>query len=285
LPTAHQWICWPTDLQEEDLKEEGAETLGGKARNLLALTRAGFPVPDWFVVLPGDGHSHSKMEDQPVPARPASGKTSLASQIEIGYRQLCPEGQLVAVRSSAQEEDSEGHSFAGQLRSHLFVKSQDVVQRVLDVWESARSRHVEAYRRQSGISGASRVPAVIVQRMVHSYCSGVGFTADPVSGRRGLAVVTASHGTGSALVSGECDGETYHVDRNKRLAGRVRARDGSPVLTDAQIVAVAHLARRAQALFQAPQDIEWAIDSHGGLFIVQTRPITSLKDLVDPDGE
>ena len=276
LPTAHQWICWPADLKEE-------ETLGGKARNLLNLTRAGFPVPDWFVVLPGN--SHSQNEDQPVPAIPPRGKTSLASQIEIAYRQLCPEGQLVAVRSSAQEEDSEGHSFAGQLRSHLFVKSQGVVQRVLDVWESARSRNVESYRRQSGISGASHVPAVIVQRMVHSHCSGVAFTADPVSGRRGLAVVTASHGTGSALVSGECDADTYQVDRNNYLVGRVLASDGSPVLTDAQIVAVAHLARRAQALFHAPQDIEWAIDSQGGLSIVQTRPITSLKDLVDPDGE
>jgi pyruvate,water dikinase len=47
--------------------------------------------------------------------------------------------------------------------------------------------------------------------------------------------------------------------------------------------AVAALARRCAAHFGRPQDIEWAVEG-GKLFLLQSRPITSLAALPDPDG-
>ena len=36
------------------------------------------------------------------------------------------------------------------------------------------------------------------------------------------------------------------------------------------------VARRVERHFGSPQDIEWAIDRHGAVFVVQTRPVTAL---------
>ena len=57
-----------------------------------------------------------------------------------------------------------------------------------------------------------------------------------------------------------------------------------PALTDAQVVEVAALARSTERHFGRPQDIEWAV-SDGRLYLLQSRPITSLAALSDPDGE
>jgi pyruvate,water dikinase len=211
------------------------------------------------------------------------------------------------VRSSAGDEDCAQHSFAGQLESFLFVEPAEVPEKVAAVWRSAFSERILAYRREHGLSVSPQPPAVLVQRMVDSEVSGVAFGADPVTGRRGVAVIAALYGLGTALVSGECDADSYEVDRdqhilkrdiaNKRLAHRfdpanpegVSAFEVPPqrakknALTDAQILEVAALVRRAGCHFGRPQDIEWAYQG-GQLYMLQSRPVTSLKHLVDPEG-
>ena len=79
--------------------------------------------------------------------------------------------------------------------------------------------HVAAYRRQHELGGA-RVPAVILQRMLAPSASGVAFSADPVSGRRGIAVVAAVRGLGHALVAGDTDADTWRVDREGEIVER-----------------------------------------------------------------
>ena len=69
------------------------------------------------------------------------------------------------------------------------------------------------------------MPAVIVQRMVTPRAAGVAFAADPVTGRRGIAVVSAVAGIGEDLVSGERDADTWQVDRTNTIV--VRAIAGS----------------------------------------------------------
>jgi len=225
--------------------------LGGKARALAELQRAGFPVPPWFVISP-DAFPHCP-----------PGLPSL--------------GELVAVRSSASEEDGVAYSYAGQLESYLNVTLADVPARVADVWRSGFSEHIRAYRQEHGLPGEPPLPAVLVQRMVNADVAGVAFSADPVSGRRGIAVVSAVAGLGDKLVSGECNADTYTVDRTDHVTGQ-------GVLTAGQARAVAELARRAARHFGRPQDIEWAIE-RGALWLLQSRPITALAGLGDPDGE
>ncbi|MCA9880158.1 MAG: phosphoenolpyruvate synthase, partial [Thermomicrobiales bacterium] len=52
-------------------------------------------------------------------------------------------------------------------------------------------------------------------------------------------------------------------------------RQSEPALTDAQVVRLAHLGRRIEAHFGAPQDIEWCLVDDD-FQIVQSRPITTL---------
>ncbi len=262
--------------------------LGGKARALAALQHAGFPVPPWFVVLP-----HHEMTD------------ALRDEIRQALNHLVPQGESVAVRSSASDEDGPQHSFAGQLESYLFVPHAEVAERVVDVWRSGSSDRVIAYRREHGLPETPRPPAVLVQTMIAADASGVAFAADPVTGQRGVAAVSAVPGLGTALVGGDADADTWRVGRDGQIieariaakttmhvpdaAGGVREapvppeKVNAPCLTEAQVAEVAELARRAGAHFGRPQDIEWAYAA-GKLHLLQSRPITALEGRADPDG-
>ena len=63
----------------------------------------------------------------------------------------------------------------------------------------------------------------------------------------------------------------------------LRAGATAAVLTDAQAAAVAALARKSARHFGRPQDIEWALEQ-GRVLLLQSRPITTLAGLADPDG-
>lgn len=291
--------------------------IGGKAGALHALSTHDLPVPSWFVVRPEAFWASLDSARQMALASADGGAVSalsglmpladVAAELREALRRLSPNGERLAVRSSAAGEDSSGESFAGQLESYLFVTPDDVARRVADVWRSGFSERVLTYRRERGLSGAPPAPAVLIQRMVNPQAAGVAFSADPVSGRRGTAVVGAVYGVGSGLVSGDCDADTYYVDRagnvtERQLVHKLHAHrpdpgtpegvsrrmveEGladEPVLNDEQVRAVARLARDCARHFGRPQDIEWAI-ADGRLVLLQSRPITSLADLPDPDG-
>lgn len=255
---------------------------GGKAAALHRLSRAGFPVPRWFVVLPGEMAEavHSRLE--------------------------ALRGDLFAVRSSAAGEDSAEHSFAGQLESYLFVRRSLVAGKIEAVRASGMTPRVVVYRRQRGLNGPPPVPAVIVQEMIDADCAGVAFSADPVTGRRDVAVVSAVPGLGSALVSGEADADVFKVGRDGRVlessvAHKPRAHRAAPdtsegvqwqpvaapdaaCLPSEAVLRVAALARRAEAFFGLPQDIEWAWRD-GTLWLLQSRAVTSLHTMPDPGDE
>ena len=274
-----------------------AAWLGGKGAALAALRESGLPVPAWFALTPAAFDASltttqraalecaAAAEDAAgLDAALAGVRLDSAIQVELGraLAALCPNGERVAVRSSAVDEDGMARSFAGQLESYLDVSPDQVVARVAAVWRSAFGARVLAYRRASGLAGLPQAPAVLVQRMVRADWSGVAFSADPVSGRRGVAVVSAVAGLGDQLVSGACDGTTWHVARDGAVIEE-RAPDGGEVLAVSAIRAVADLARACERHFGRPQDIEWAI-AGGQVALLQSRPITTLAGRADPDG-
>ncbi len=295
--------------------------LGGKAGALAALYAAHMPIPSWFVVSPvafraslADAQQADFAAACSTADLPAIANILAAVQLNANIREelnravsmLCPAGEYVAVRSSASDEDGARRSFAGQLESFLFISPEQVAEKVVEVWRSGFSERVLAYRREHGLTIVTEPPAVLVQRMVDAEVAGVAFSADPVSGRRGNAVVSALYGLGTALVSGECDADTYIVDRDGTILSRTIAEKQSahrhicgniveciPVpsslvtqaaLSDEQARAVAELARRCERHFSCPHDIEWAL-ADGELFLLQARPITALARMADPDGQ
>jgi pyruvate,water dikinase len=164
-----------------------------------------------------------------------------------------------------------------------------------------------SYRIANGIDHATVRLAVVVQQMIESQVAGVLFTADPVTGHRGHAVIDASPGLGEAVVSGAVNPDHFVVDATgtvlqRRLGDKrvvVRSLPGGgtgqvvrpahaeqPCLSDEQICDLAALGQRVQAHYGAPQDIEWALDGARALWLTQARPITTLYPLpVQPDGE
>jgi hypothetical protein len=182
------------------------------------------------------------------------------------------------------DEDGQSHSFAGQLESFLNVRREAPIDKIRAVWRSGFSERIVLYRQQAGLALPPSVPAVIIQQMVPAELAGVAFSADPVSGRRGIAVVASVRGLGDALVSEEAAGDSFHVDRAGRIVRRELAGQGrASSLQDSQLPQVASLARQAARYFGRPQDIEWAI-AGDCLYLLQSRPITSLSQQADPDG-
>jgi len=267
--------------------------LGGKARSLALLAQSNVPIPPWFVVTPA-AFEGCLTDGQREVWQGGGDRTSILSSVawpgawdgalQQAILCICPGGERVAVRSSALDEDGEAQSFAGQLESFLQVGPETVGEKIVEVWRSGFSDRLLAYRREHGLSDWPQPPAVLVQRMVQAQWAGVAFSADPVTGRRGVAVISAVRGLGDALVSGEADAETWQVGREGKILQHQGLPNDQPVLTEVQAQAIATLARRAAQHFGRPQDIEWAIDPEGQLWLLQSRPITTLAQMPDPDG-
>ena len=282
--------------------------MGGKAAALAQMIEAGLPVPEWFVVPPQafaaslpPGFKNRLSDADASQADSFLAEISPSTQVEKDVARalewLCPNGEAVAVRSSAVDEDGSQYSFAGQLSSYLLVPADKVLDRIVDVWRSGYSRRVLAYRREMNLSQMPTPPAVLVQRMVNADAAGVAFSADPVNGRRGVAVVSAVPGLGDALVSGECNADTWRVNRAGQIIectlaaslaapqakspARQQRRQGC--LSDRQAQTVASLARLTARYCGCPQDIEWAIQDDR-VYLLQARPITGLSTCPDPDG-
>ncbi|MEL6643394.1 MAG: PEP/pyruvate-binding domain-containing protein [Pseudomonadota bacterium] len=242
--------------------------VGGKAASLAALAAKGFNPPAFFAILPT---AFSPGKSGPVAAK------GLATAVREALEALGP--GPYAVRSSGFGEDGAEHSHAGQFETELNVTSDKVLAAAKRVWLSGFSDTVATYRDKTGLGGPA-APAIVVQQMIDARAAGVAFSADPVSGQRDRAVISAIAGLGEALVSGEADGEDWTVAQDGTL---IDAPDTATVLSESEAAEIAALAHRAETAFGSPQDIEWAIDATG-LHILQARPITSaLKDPAQPD--
>lgn len=232
--------------------------LGSKAATLSELTAEGFKVPAGFVVT-------SEVVGQLG--------NSLAGALKIAAGRVGP--GPYAVRSSSAAEDLAGASYAGLYETLLNVERDDLEHAVRQCLASAAEHRVAAYETALGAAArgdaASPSMAILVQQMVQPHAAGVAFTANPLTGDANETIVTAVAGLGESLVSGEAVGEQWTV----RASDTTCNRDGD-VLTSDQARQVAALARRLHERAGVPQDIEWALDQDGALFLLQARPMTAL---------
>lgn len=222
----------------------------------------------------------------------------LASQIQAGYLAMGA-STPVAVRSSATAEDLPDMSFAGQQDTYLnILGAEAVLAAVRNCWASLWTARAIGYRARNGIAQNAVTLAVVIQEMVASEVSGVLFTANPLTGKRDETVIDATFGLGEALVAGQVEPDHYVVNAAgeiinkalgaKALAIRSKADGGTQrtseqaahmqALPDEQIIALTRLGQQAVAAFGSPQDMEWAF-ANGKLYVVQSRPITSLYPL------
>lgn len=254
---------------------------GGKGASLAAMTAEGLPVPPGFVIASTafeaavDTDALRKlMRATDVDAARAMVATAEPPREPIGRHHAELTG-LVAVRSSACAEDSEAASYAGQQETYLNTDGlAEVLANVVRCWLSFFTERAVFYRREKG-SLDDVAMAVVVQEMVDSDRSGVLFTVDPVHGRRDRMVVEAARGLGEAVVSGEVTPDNYTLGRDG-VVKKSRVVGAERVLSDADCAALAGLGRRLADLHGGPQDIEWAFDADGRLFLLQSRPVTTI---------
>jgi len=234
----------------------------------------------------------------------------LANKIKAAYKQL-GEGP-VAVRSSATAEDLPEASFAGQQSTYLNIEGPDeVVDAVLRCWASLFEPRAIYYRVQQGFDHFKVGIAVPIQRMIPSVTSGVMFTVEPVTSNTKEIVIEAIYGLGEGLVSGEVTPDLYIVDKEKfsiiskrisrqknKLARNTsnnskdpnswqpieRELQEKPKLSDEEIIQLAKIGEQIEDHYQFPQDIEWAKEN-GRFFILQTRPVTTIKEAVEEEPE
>ena len=297
---------------------------GGKAAPLAALRRLGVPVPPGVVIPPEWFQSFLSDNGWEAEARRAAGgeesaRSALAAKISQGvfsdHRRLQLEravqtlGGVVAVRSSALDEDRAGRSMAGQYESVLGVGKSGVVPAVLRCWQSYYSGTAFAYR--DGDGPAPGGMAVLIQRQLDPAVSGVAFTINPLNGSWREMMVEAVYGLGVGLVDGRLNPHWYLLRRPRRLPRRgarvvARARvqrleedtpaldskwirDGQNIvqasvpsaqrarsaLSPSDVRRIARITLRIEAARGAPQDVEWALDERGQFWVLQARPITT----------
>jgi pyruvate, water dikinase len=254
---------------------------GGKGASLATMTAEGLPVPPGFVVTSAAFEAavdtnalRELMRGKDVEA--ARAMVAAAEPPRDPIERHCAElTGLVAVRSSACAEDSEAASYAGQQETYLNTDGlADVLANVVHCWLSFFTERAVFYRQEKG-SLEDVAMAVVVQQMVDSHKSGVLFTVDPVNARKDRMVVEAARGLGEAVVSGEVTPDHYTLGRDG-VVKRSRVVGAERVLSDGECAALAEMGRQLADLHGVPQDIEWAFDADGRLFLLQSRPVTTI---------
>jgi rifampicin phosphotransferase len=170
---------------------------------------------------------------------------------------------LVA-RSSSVVEDTSTSSMAGQFESIVGISGFDEFVAAVTVVLDSRRR-----------AGAADQPiAVLVQPLIEPKYGGVMFGVDPVSGRTDRRVVSAVHGGPEHLVSGEVNGSRYVLHASTAKVLEFDANDG-PKLDQASLRQLVSLSDTVASVFGGPQDVEWAINPDGQLWLLQSRPVTT----------
>ena len=302
------------------------ETTGGKGASLARLANAGLPVPDGFHVTTAAYRRFVAENDlqpgilaalelvdmgQPATLEAASAAIrelfaeaqtppDVAGAVALAYAALAGRDPVVAVRSSATAEDLPEASFAGQQDTFLNVEGYgEVLEAVKRCWASLWTARAIGYRVRRGIGPDGLSLAVVVQTLVPAEAAGILFTANPVTGQRDQAMISAAWGLGEAVVGGLVTPDALTVDKT---TGRVLARETSdkqvmtvrveqgtqeqpvpealrraPVLDDRTAAELVQLGVQIEQLYGMPMDIEWTL-ADGKLSIVQARPITALPE-------
>jgi len=249
----------------KELAKEQEPLAGGKGRTLARLYRAGYRVPDGFIILPA-----AFVGDELTSEAWAQVQARLARM-----RRDDKDGSF-AVRSSAVSEDSALASFAGEFETVLDVRTDEEIRQAIHVVRRSRhSARVQAYGQAMTFIAAQRLEetehetAIVVQRLIRADFSGVLFTTDPVTGDLMQMTGNFVQGLGEALVSGQAYPRTFTLARPKGTYS-------GPAELDRLARALYRNACRLEKELGGPQDIEWAI-AGGRLYILQSRPITTLN--------
>lgn len=241
-------------------------------------------------------------------------KGQIPAEIEEGildtYQAMCrragAENLNVSVRSSALHEDIMA-SFAGQYETALNVPDGELLTQYTNILASQFTPRALFYYKDKGFNIEEMAMAVGIVCMVRARASGIMYSRDPGNPKEDVILINAVWGLGPYAVGGVVPTDNYRVSGDGKIkisreaaSGRQEVMlvggaeggtqevpvpkelQGRPCLSDEQIAELASYARMAEAHFGRPQDMEWAVDQEGRLYLMQSRPLrvasTTLAD-------
>ncbi|MFZ2198879.1 MAG: PEP/pyruvate-binding domain-containing protein, partial [Thermodesulfovibrionales bacterium] len=222
----------------------------------------------------------------------------IVAPLQKAYRGLeakSHKGVLIAMRSSAIGEDTEA-TFAGQYATVLNVSEENILEAYKTVVASKYSAKAISYRMRYGLADSDTPMCVVGMVMLNPRSSGVVYTRNYVSNSADTMEITSLWGLGEQLVDGSASSDMFTVDRETRTVlkrdisrkdNRMAPNAGDGIrleqvpedekeissLDDSAIIALCNYGLMLEEYFGGPQDIEWAMDNTGKLFIVQSRPL------------
>lgn len=290
--------------------------IGKKAENLVKLTKNGFNVPYFLVITNeyfkkvilkeirkkidvenwNDIFESNETQNIEIIRNIIENHTIQNNFIEE-LQKFLKDDKYYAVRSSSIEEDSENFSFAGQFETFLYIKKEEMLNKIKKVWISSFSNHVMKYRKEGNINNEINVPAVIIQEMVNSEKSGVAFSANPINNNKNEVVLSCVFGLGTSIVDGDEDGDLYILNKNLELVSkeikiktlkqsldfekksikREKIHEEKEVLNEKEIRELVQNIINIEKVYGVPQDIEWAFENKK-LYILQARPVTTFEN-------
>jgi pyruvate,water dikinase len=223
----------------------------------------------------------------------------LETALKEAYDRLCAqvgERPFLAVRSSAVGEDLT-LTFAGQYATYLNVPPQDLVRRYKDILASLFTPRALFYYKNKGFNEEEMAMGVAVMPLIPARASGVLFTRHPETPEREVLLISAVWGLGRYAVGGVINPDQYVVayDPPGEVVQKTippkpvklgwapeggetempvpPAEVAAPCLGPEHLAQLADWARRLEAHYQKPQDVEWALDESGRLWLLQSRPL------------
>ncbi len=229
----------------------------------------------------------------PVPVRLAEAVTAAYEELaeSVGGR------PSVAMRSSAIGEDSPEASFAGQYRTELNVRPENLLDAYRQVAASKYTPQAMQYLLQRGLRDDQLSMCVGCIAMVDARCGGVAYTGNPQDPADRSVIINAAPGLPKAVVDGEFAADEFVLSREeppKIVARRISSKESrlildpaegltrealpeterqAPALDDDEARRVAEAALEIERHFGLPQDVEWALDRDGQVVVLQSRPL------------
>lgn len=299
----------------KDIKESDFLSVGGKAYNLAKMYNNNINVPNGFVItsevydnfvnsnninlkikkIVDSINIDNKSEKIKLLFTVESLDIKLKEELKNKFNELSSFG--VAVRSSSTAEDLKDSSFAGQYNTYLNVTEDNLFDKVLLCYKSLWNERAISYRKKNNVKENFSF-SIVIQEMIESEVSGVVFTANPINGIRNELIVNSSYGLGEAIVSGEVNPDQYTIlkkeslilksEINLKKVGYKYSKTGIDLyeidssikekssLNEEQLLRLLKSCTIVEDYFQSPQDIEFAFDTKGEIYILQSRNITTL---------